>query len=109
MPKPSGDTPVEPHQRAILGRIADEVADYRSARQTLLQALGNTWNLFTAAEIHDTATVDTFMRLYYDLDAEDDLRQPGIPAGLASEARLEAAADALEAWALEVRDGGAEG
>ena len=49
------------------------------------------------------------MRLYYDLSAEDDLRQPWIPAGLASEARLEAAVDALEAWALEICDGAAEG
>ena len=100
---------MEPHQRKILGRVAEEIADYRSERQTLFQALEDIWGLFSAAEVRDTATIDTFMRLYYDLSAEEDLRQPWIPAGLASEARLEAAADALEAWALDVRDGDAEG
>jgi hypothetical protein len=93
---------MEPHQRRILGRIADEMAGYRSGRQTLLMALNNTWGLFTAAEIRDTSTVETFKRLYYDLSREDD-RQAWMPEGFVSEGRLDAAAEALEAWATDVR------
>jgi hypothetical protein len=98
---------VEPHQRRILGRIADEVARYRSGRQTIVTALNNSWGLFAAAEVSDKSTVETFMRLYYDLSQEDDLLQPWMPEGHGSQGRLDAAARALEAWALDVRDGDA--
>jgi hypothetical protein len=97
---------MEPHQRRILGRIADEMAGYRCGRQTLLNALNNTWGLFTAAEIRDTSTVETFKRLYYDLSREGD-RRAWMPEGFVSDGRLDAAARALEAWALDIRDGDA--
>jgi hypothetical protein len=96
---------VEPHQRRILGRIADEIASYRSGRQTIVMALNNTWGLFTAAEVRDMSTAETFMRLYYDLSSEDDLLQPWMHEGYGSQGRLDAKARALEAWALDVRDG----
>jgi hypothetical protein len=98
---------VEPHQRRILGRIADEIARYRSGRQTIVMALHNTWGLFTAAEVRDAPAAETFMRLYSDLSREDDPLQSWMPEGSGSRGRLDAAARALEAWALDVRDGDA--
>jgi hypothetical protein len=94
---------VEPHQRRILGRIPDQITEYRSGRQTLVQTLNNVWGLYTAAEVRDEPSVEAFTRLYYDLSREDDLRQPWMPPGYSSEERLEEAIRALESWAMNLR------
>jgi hypothetical protein len=95
---------VEPYQRRIMGRVADEIERYRSGQESLDQVLANAWGLFTAADLRDSSEREEFLRLFYALDTEDDLRQPWMPAGFASDDRLGAALIELEAWAGALRD-----
>ncbi len=95
---------MEPHQRRILGRIADEIDDYRHGRRSMLELLNDAWGLFEAAELRDPADRTQFMDLYYALSIADDADQPWMPAGLGSVERTRAALDALDAWAVVLRD-----
>jgi len=97
---------MEPYQRRILRRIADEIESCRAGRQTLILALNNSWGLFTAAELRDPSETETFLDLFYALSTEDVLRQSWIPVGLASDDRFASALLAFEAWAAALRDEG---
>lgn len=93
------------HQRRVIGRVADEIAAYRAGSQSLLDCLNRTWALFTAAELPPGDARDRFLDLYHAASSEDDairLRDL-MPSIDASEARLDAALTALEAWSISNR------
>jgi hypothetical protein len=95
---------MQPHQRRILGRIADEIDGYRDGRRTMWQLLNNTWGLFEAAELRDSETRGRFTDLYLALSIQDDAGQPWMPADLGSDEALRAALRDLENWATAIRD-----
>ncbi len=95
---------MQPHQRRILARIADEIDTYRDGRQTMLEFLNNAWALFEAAEVREPAERDRFMFLYYAVSTADDARQPWMPAGLGSDEQVNVALVGFEAWARSIRD-----
>ena len=96
---------MQPHQRRILGRIADQIESYRDGRQSIVALLNNAWGLYEAAEIRDPEERDRFMALYYALSSADDANQPWMPAGLGSDEDVREALVPFEAWATELRDG----
>ena len=100
---------MEPHQRRILGRVADEIDAYRDGRRSMLGLLNNSWGLFEAAELRDAGERNQFEDLYLALTSADDARQPWMPTGLASDEDVATALAAFEAWARELRDGELEG
>ena len=96
---------MEPHQRRILGRIADQIETYHDGRQSIADLLNNAWGLFEAAEIRDPEERDQFMALYYALSMADDANQLWMPAGLGSDENVREALVPFEVWATELRDG----
>lgn len=96
---------MDSHQRRVIGRVAEEIQAHREGRLSLRRVLHNTWGLFTAADLYEDEIRERFLDLYYAVDGEDDLRQPGMPAGLASDEHLETALSDLEDWAIRIRDG----
>ena len=99
---------MQPHQRRILGRIADEIASYHDGKRSLVDLLNNAWGLFEAAELRDPGERDRLMALYYALSNADDANQPWMPAGLGSNENVRDALIPLEVWALGLRDGDPE-
>lgn len=96
---------MQPHQRRILGRIADEIESYHAGRRSLIEVLNNAWGLFEAAELRDPDERALFMQLYYALTSADDANQPWMPAGLGSDEGVREALAPFEAWAIAMRDG----
>jgi hypothetical protein len=94
---------VEPHQRRILARVADEIAHYRSGQLPIQRLLNNVYGLFEAAELRDAQPRSGFLDLYYALSSADDARQPWMPAGLRSDQDVEVALANLEAWATAIQ------